>query len=238
MKKPVFYTELTYLLGIVVLALGATLLVCADFGVSVVVAPAYLIHLKLSETWSFVTFGVAEYIVQAILLMALILTVRRFHWSYLFAFVTALFYGVILDAFMLLFSALSPDFWLRLVLFAIGMLLCALGVSFVLHTYISPEVYELFIKEVAAKFGKTTGNMKIAYDAASFLLALLFSFAFFGFWPLHGIGIGTVIAIVNGRIIGVINRFLERHFDLRPRFAQFERFFAPPPFQTKLENEA
>ena len=33
----------------------------ANFGVSMVVAPAYLLHLKLSQYWNFITFGVAEY---------------------------------------------------------------------------------------------------------------------------------------------------------------------------------
>lgn len=66
MKKRGFYSELSYLFGLVTLALGAVFMVHADFGVSVVVAPAYLVYLKLSQTWQFVTFGLTEYFVQGI----------------------------------------------------------------------------------------------------------------------------------------------------------------------------
>ena len=43
MKKPVFYTELAYILGLVLLALGTALTVYGNFGVSMVVAPAYIL---------------------------------------------------------------------------------------------------------------------------------------------------------------------------------------------------
>ena len=43
--KRVFYTELAYAIGITVLALGTALMERADFGMSMVVAPAYLLHL-------------------------------------------------------------------------------------------------------------------------------------------------------------------------------------------------
>lgn len=38
--KRVFYTELAYAIGIIVLALGTALMERADFGMSMVVAPA------------------------------------------------------------------------------------------------------------------------------------------------------------------------------------------------------
>ena len=48
--------------------------------------------------WSFVTFGMAEYCFQAVLLLAMCLLLR-FRVSYLFSFVTAVVYGFALDAF-------------------------------------------------------------------------------------------------------------------------------------------
>lgn len=55
MKKRIFYTELAYLLGIVLLAFGSTCMAKADLGLSMIVAPAYLLHLKFG-----ITFGTAE----------------------------------------------------------------------------------------------------------------------------------------------------------------------------------
>ena len=66
MKKPVFYSEIAYLLGTVLLALGTAMLVFGNFGVSMVVAPAFVLHMKLSAVWSWFSFGVAEYLLQGV----------------------------------------------------------------------------------------------------------------------------------------------------------------------------
>ena len=82
--KRTFSTELAYVFGIVFVARGVVLMEKADFGVSMVVAPAYLLYRWLSPVWSFVTFGMAEYCLQAVLLLAMCLLLRRFRVSYLF----------------------------------------------------------------------------------------------------------------------------------------------------------
>ena len=99
--KKTMYTEAAYVFGVVLLALGTALMTKADFGLSMVVAPAYIVHVKLSVLWPFFSFGMASYVVEGILLMVLMLVVRRFKVAYLFSFVTALLYGVLLDAFLL-----------------------------------------------------------------------------------------------------------------------------------------
>ncbi|MBO6267432.1 MAG: hypothetical protein J6M06_04285, partial [Synergistaceae bacterium] len=72
-----FSTELAYALGILALALGTALMERADFGMSMVVAPAYLLHLKISRTYAFFTFGTSEYCFQAALLAVMCLLLRR-----------------------------------------------------------------------------------------------------------------------------------------------------------------
>ena len=235
MKKPIFYMEFCYLLGLTALALGATLLVRADFGVSVVVAPAYLLHLKLSQSWSFVTFGVAEYIVQGFLLLLLMLIVRRFHWSYLFSFVTALLYGRILDLFLAMTGGIPMDaLWLRVLFFVLGLLFGAVGVSFILHTYVSPEVYELMLKELSAKFHWEVGKLKIAFDISCCTAAVVMSFVFFGFLHFEGVKLGTVIsALVNGLLIWRFNWVLGCRFHFQAALPRLKRYFVPPEFPQK-----
>ena len=75
--KRTFRTELAYVFGIVFVAWGVVLMEKADFGVSMVVSPAYLLYRWLSPAWSFVTFGMAEYCLQAVLLLAIRLLLRR-----------------------------------------------------------------------------------------------------------------------------------------------------------------
>lgn len=166
MKKK-FSTELAYVLGIVLVAWGVVLMEKADFGVSMVVAPAYLLYRWLSPAWHFFTFGMAEYCLQAVLLLAMSLLLRRFRISYLFSFVTAVVYGVVLDALMFLGAMLpSGGLALRGIYYAAGMLFCAAGVSAMFHTYISPEVYELFVKEVSAHFGVDIAESRPAAPCA------------------------------------------------------------------------
>ncbi len=211
-KKHTFYTEAAYVLGLLMLALGCALMTRADFGLSMVVSPAYILHLKLSESFSFFTFGMAEYTFQAILLIAMVCVIRRFRLSYLFSFATAVIYGFVLDFFLFLLPV-TDSFALRIVLYAVGLFVTSAGVAVILRTYISPEVYELIVKEVTEKFGFKLSVFKTCYDLASCLLSVVLSFAFFGFGVFKGIGPGTVFcALVNGFLIGAVSKFLDAHF--------------------------
>ncbi|MBR4873689.1 MAG: hypothetical protein IKV00_07620, partial [Clostridia bacterium] len=100
-EKRILYRELAYVLGLIVLAVGTVLMERADFGMSMVVAPAYLFYVKVSAFWPFFTFGMAEYVFQALLLLVLIVVMRRVKKSYLFSFVTAVIYGFVLDGVMM-----------------------------------------------------------------------------------------------------------------------------------------
>ena len=212
--KRTFPTELSYVFGIVFLALGTAFMEKPDFGVSMVVAPAYLLHLKISETYSFFTFGMAEYTLQAVLLVAMMIVLRRFKVSYLFSFVTAVIYGFALDLSMAIVSYINMDtMFLRILYYIIGLILCSFGVAFFFHTYISPEVYELFVKEVSAKFGKDIHKVKTVYDICSCTVGVILSFCFFGFGVFRGVKLGTILcALINGSLIGLCSTFLEQRF--------------------------
>ena len=96
MKKN-FYTEAAYILGIITLAFGTALMERADFGMSMVVAPAYLVYLKISLYLPWFTFGMAEYSLQALLIIVLMVIMHGYKRKYLFSFITAFLYGTTLD---------------------------------------------------------------------------------------------------------------------------------------------
>ncbi|MBQ8537491.1 MAG: hypothetical protein IJ461_08845 [Clostridia bacterium] len=220
MKKRVFYSELAYLLGLLILALGTALMERADFGVSMVVAPAYILHLALSPRFPFFTFGMAEYTLQAALLLLTLLLLRRAKWSYLFSFITAVIYGFMLDGAMALI-ALIPPIGLAgsLLFFLMGMVFCAMGVSLLFHTYISPEAYELLVKEVSQAFHWDIHRFKTLYDCLSCFISVILSFAVFGLWRLEGVKGGTLFcALVNGSLIGLCTRFMESRWTFQDRF--------------------
>lgn len=216
MEKKTLYAEINYAVGLVLIALSCALMTKADFGLSMVVAPAYLLHLKLAEYHTFFTFGVTEYLFQAFLLFVMIAVIRKFKLSYLFAFVTAVLYGYTLDGLLFLASFIPALWWTRAICYATGVPICALGVALILHTYIPAEVYELIVKEVPARFHLDLGKFKTAYDVVSCLAAVALSFAFFGFGHFVGVGWGTVLcALVNGFLIGRIGKFLDRRYTFK-----------------------
>ena len=228
MKKKVFYSEAAYFVGILILAFGTALTAVADLGVSMIVAPAYLIHLKLSETFMWFTFGLAEYLFQACLPLVLVIVLRRFKLYYIFSAVTVLLYGFLLDmstSFINFISKLIPEsvpigsISVRIVVFISGFLFSTAGIAFLFNTYISPEVYELFVKEIALVKNKDVHKVKIIYDYTSCFVAIAMSFILFGFGNFEGVKIATILsAFVNGFAIKCFSVLFEKFFEFKERF--------------------
>lgn len=197
-----------------------------DFGVSMVVAPAYLVYLKLSQTLPFFTFGMAEYLLQAMILAAMILLLREFKLSYLFSFVTTILYGLVLDGVMGLLGGIDgTGTALRLVFYWVGLVLCSLGVAFLFHTYLSPAAYELFVKKISQRWQLSMDTFKTVYDCTSCVVAIGISFAFFGLGHFEGVKAGTVVcALLNGFLIGRFGRWFDRHLSFQDRF-DFRQYF-------------
>ena len=217
MKKHGFYSEIAYVIGLVSIAVGVVFATKADFGVSMVVAPAYLLYRWLNPSFGFFTFGMAEYCLQGVLILLTALLVRKFRLSFLFCFVTAVIYGFILDGLTLLLAFLPTAFlWLRIVYFVISVLLSGIGVALMFHTYLTPEAYEMIVKEVSEHYGIRIHRFKMVYDYISCAVGVIMSFCIFGWFHFVGISWGTVIiTLVNGFLIGACSSFLEKHFEFR-----------------------
>lgn len=226
MKKKTFYTELAYIVGLLLLALGTALMERAGYGLSMVVAPAYLIYLKVSQFVPFFTFGMAEYCFQAVLLVVMTCILRKFRPSFLFSIVTAVIYGFVLDGAMALTALIRCEaVAVRLSCYLLGFLFCALGISFLFHAYLPPAVYELLVKRIATKWGVDINRVKTVYDCTSCAVAITLSFAFFGLGQFEGVRLGTILcAPVNGTLIGLCSRCLEHFFVFRDRW-RFRSFF-------------
>lgn len=229
-KKTVFFSEWAYVAGLIFLAIGVVFSEKSNFGVSMIVAPAYVIYRFVNPFWSAFTFGMAEYCLQAVLLIIMCLVIKSFKISYLLSFVTAFVYGWILDAFMLLGQFLPDAYiWQRGIYYLLGMLFAAMGVSMMFRTYISAEVYELLVKEISQKFSINIHKFKTGYDFFSFLLAVLLSFVFFGLGNFVGVGWGTVVcAAVNGFIISRFSKLYDRIFEFQDAL-KWRTFFENMP---------
>lgn len=218
MKKPVFHSEIVYIAAIVLLSLAVAMLTTADFGISMIVAPAYLLSLKTG----FLSFGQAEYVIQAGLFALFCLVMQRFRAVYLSSFLTCLIYGAVLDVWRLLpcFNPTvtppgSPALWLRIALFISGILLTSFSVALFFKTYLYPQVYDFFVKGISARFHLRRPLFKTAFDLTCLLISAVMSRLFFGRWV--GIGWGTLLmAIGNGALIGCFDRLLTRTVTVIP----------------------
>ena len=217
-KKGIFYTELSYVLGICMVALGTALTAWGDFGISMVVAPAYILHLKMSQVFPWFSFGVAEYVLQALVLLLMILVLKKVKFTYFLSFLTAVFYGLVLDGGMKLLALLpAPVLWQRLMGYVAGDLLVCAGVALIFHTYIPVEAYEMFVMELSRRFCVKLPVMKTLYDCASLAAAVGMSFLLLG--GLQGVGIGTVVcAFLNGSMIHLFSRLFEYFWRFEDKF--------------------
>ena len=102
MKKLSRTNELLWLFGIIFVALGVAICSKADLGVSMIAAPAFIVHEAIQKVWSSLTVGVTEYLIQGLMLIVMCFIVRRFTWKYLLAFAVAVLYGYTLDLFLVL----------------------------------------------------------------------------------------------------------------------------------------
>ncbi len=221
-------SEAVYIIAITLLSLGVAMTAAADFGVSMIVAPPYILSLR----FDFISFGRGEYIVQALLFVLFCAVMKGFRLPYLFSFATCIIYGAVLDVWRAVLPLLDPtrtapgstDMPVRIALFAAGALLTAFAVALGFNTYLPPQVNDMFVKGVSGRYGISLSKFKTAFDLSFFVLALVMSLAFFG--GIRGIGIGTVLVTpVNGTAIGLFDKLFRSRMQPRPLFPRFARLF-------------
>lgn len=220
MKKIPRFNIPAWVIGIVLIALGVVFMTKSDFGVSSIVAPAYVIHLKVSQYLPWYTFGTSEYILQGFLLLVMCAVIRRFRLRYLLSFVTSVIYGEVLDLWFMLFGTQPyTEMRERCVSFVAGILISSLAIAFLFRTRLPQQVYELFVKEVSIRYKLRMNKFKLAYDLSSLavaaVLALILSRSF------NGVGVGTIIcAVVNAPLIAMFGKVLDKVFDFEVKTAR------------------
>ncbi len=220
MKKIGLYEELAYVLGLMLLGFGTAFMEKSDFGLSMIVAPAYILHVKISKYLPFFSFGMSGYVLQTFLLIVLCLIIRRFKLRYLMSFATAVIYGFVLDACIFICTNIASEHLaLKITYYIVGLIISDAGLAFLFKTYISPEVYDLFVKELTERFNLKLSSVKTIYDCCSLLIAISLSFILFGFKLPVGVGIGTVVcAVINGTLIGFFTGIYNKLFTYKRLF--------------------
>lgn len=229
-RKITFSSELAYVLAVLIMSFSVAMVAASDFGVSMIVGPAYILSLAAEG----LSFGQSEYVVQGILFLLFCLLIRSIKPIYFVSFFTALFYGAALDLWRMLIPAFNPAMVapgsqampLRIFYFACGTLITAFSVALCFKTYIYPQVYDYFVKGVAGHYKMDRTKFKIFFDASFFTLSLAMTLLLFC-GRIEGIGIGTVITtLVNGLLIGFAEKILDHLFVFRATFPKLEKHFS------------
>ncbi len=226
-KKFTKNSEILWFLAIILCSLSVCLSANSGFGVSMIVAPAYILHLKISAFLPWFTFGIAEYCLQGLLLLICCIVMRKFKWKYPLSFGTVFLYGLFLDLWRLLLgSEIYPEFWLRCLAYVAGMLICAFSIALFLRSYLPPQAYELFVKELSLLTGAGIHKVKWIYDISSLCTAIILMLLFFHTFSFEIIGVGTlIVTLINTPLIAFWGRIIDRFTDFGTAFPKFHKKF-------------
>ena len=133
-------SEAAYAVAIIMLSFAVAMISATNFGVSMIVAPAYILSLKVGA----LTFGQCEYVLQALVFAVFCLLMKKVRAVYFTSFLTCLIYGAVLDAWRFFVPAFNPAITppgslalpIKLAFFAIGMALSSLAIALFFKTYI------------------------------------------------------------------------------------------------------
>ena len=219
--------ELAWLCGIVLCSLGLCLSARSGLGVSMIVAPAYNIYLKVSQYLPWFTLGMAQYMFQGLLIIATSLAVHRFKLKYLLCFLTAVIHGVAVDLWRLVIgSGVAETLTMKIFFCASGAIATSIAVALMLRTYLPQEVYELFVKEVADKYSFSVNKTKWVFDISSLVLGIVLMLVLFKEFSTQIIGVGTIVlTFLNTPLITLFGRIFDKFVSFKPRFKSFYETF-------------
>lgn len=219
MKKISKMNEAAWVLGVVLCALGVCLCTKANFGLSMVAAPAYIIHVFFRDIFAWYTQGTSEYITQGIILVIMCIIIRRFKAKYLLTFVCAVVFGLAVDGCLYLLGGNAPyeTMAARIIAFILGETITAVAIAFYFRTDLPLGVYELAVSEISKRFGIDINKVKSANDIIMLVVSVILAFTLNQSFA--GIGVGTVlITLVNAPLIALCGKLLDKFFSFEPRF--------------------
>ncbi|MBQ8177560.1 MAG: hypothetical protein IJ033_00045 [Clostridia bacterium] len=230
--------ELYWLLGLLFISLGVALCAKADLGVSMIAAPAFIIHEAIDGLVpAFFTIGVVEYLVQAFFAILLCIVVLKVKISYALTIVVGVIYGYVLDMWLLI---LGPEpfqqVWLRYVMLIVGDISTAIGVACFFRTYLPIQSYDIFVKDLSLRFKLNINIVKPIYDFSLLAISLVLAFTLFGDvkefdWSkiyktsFHCLGLGTIITtVINSPLITLMGKIFDKILGTEPLLPKAKDF--------------
>ena len=185
--KKRFSGELALILGIVINSFSVALFLKSNAGMSTISLTSYILNL----VFPVLTIGTWNYLIQWIMIGALILILRKVKVGYLLSFVLAIIFGTLLDFFHVCLQGLPDGIGFRIFYFIFAFSMCAIGTTFLIRCKIPVLPSDTFMRDVSNYFHTTIKMVKTPFDVFCLILSAVLGFLYTGEFP--GIGIGTVI---------------------------------------------
>ena len=227
MKKITKIGEASWVVGNILCAIGNCLVSKSAFGLSAIIAPAFILNRKIG----FLSVGVCEYIIQGLLLALCCILIGKFKGKFIATICNILFYGACFDIVNSLLSPIVPVTIIsRIVVAAIGTLITGFAIALMLRTYIPPSAYEIFVKEVAEAKNIEVSKMKLIFDASMLFITIVLMFALLGGFYIDILGPLTVIAaFLNSVLIKFFGKIIDKYCDFSPAIPKLYNLLNPNP---------
>ena len=213
------------LVSLCVMTLGVAVCVRSMLGSSVISTLPYVFEIAGKQGMvPKLTIGQYTYIMNAILVLGQIAVLRRkFETVQLFQLLVGFVFGSLIDLNMLLTTWLQPvDLWKKIVAQVLGCTILGVGISLEVRCGSVTMPGEGFPVAVSQVTGAAFHKVKIWVDCSLVVLAVIFSYIFFGAWQWYIVGIGTLFAMVY---VGMVVRAVGKHLGWFDRILAYQPGF-------------
>ncbi len=232
------------LVSLCIMTLGVAVCVRSMLGSSVISTLPYVFETAGKNDMGVprLTIGQYTYVMNAVLVMGQILVLRRrFEAVQLFQLLVGFVFGSLIDVNMSLTSWLVPaTLGEKIGSQVVGCTVLGLGIAVEVRCGSVTMPGEGFPVAVSAVTGIEFPKVKIAVDVSLVVLAVVFSYVFFGAWQWYIVGIGTLFAMVYvGMVVRLVGKHLgwfDRLLAYQPGFRRYVYGLARILFKQKDDN--
>lgn len=202
-KKEIVKRYALFIISLFFSALGVAFTKHAELGVSPISSVANVMSCKFES----LSLGNWLIIWNCMLIFGQIIILRKcFKPIQLLQIPLSFLFGWFTDLGMLIVSPIPINsYFVRLAMVIAGIVILSFGISLSVIANVIMNSGEAFVKALSDKIHKNFGNVKIAFDVACVLIALVLSLIFFDF-SIVGTREGTVIsALLTGAVVKFFN---------------------------------
>ena len=195
-----------YVVGLFLLALGSTLSIIANIGVSPVTSLAYALALTTG-----LSVGIMTVVANFIYIIFQVIFLKEIKWkNFSIQLMITFLFGSFMDVAMWLIKPL-PDansIWLIVLYFVLSLFLVAFALLFYFTAGLPTMPYDSLTYAVANKWNFPFGKTKMVSDMINVIVSIIICLVFIQ--SFGSIGIGTFIAAYGvGKLVGVVLTHLQ-----------------------------